>query len=341
MDLSPKAPEDDTSDVDSLETPSTVVEYSNGESTQPENSDTTGPINSEASPDTSATVVKEYKDGKGFWQRINIYLLLFILLMVLAVVIVSVSYLYNSKSNQRAKTLKQQSLSQDSLNQLANSAVTVGDSKQVLNIQSNAVFTGKVLVRDTLEVANGLKVGGNMSLNGIKVSGNSVLDDLQVSKNLAVTGNVSVQGDLQLQKSLNVNGGGKFNGNVSANQITTSSLQLLGDLTMTRHILTGGATPGRSNGSALGGGGSSSVSGSDTSGSIAINTGSSPGVGCFITINFVTKFNNTPHVIVTPVGSAAAGLGYYINRSATNFSVCSINPAPAAQSFGFDYMVLG
>lgn len=337
MDLSSKGPGDDNSEVESLESSSTVIEPSNDATAEPTSSDANSVDNTS---DKAAVVAKSYNAGKGFLRRINIYLLLFILLVVLAVAIITVSYLYY-RSNQGTKTVKQQSLSQDSLNQLANSSVTVGNSKQVLNVQSNAVFAGKVLVQDSLEIAGGLKVGGNMALNGVKVSGNSVFDDVQISQNLAVTGNASVQGQLQVQKNLNVNGGGTFIGTVSAGRVTTSSLQLSGDLGVTRHIVVGGATPGRSNGTALGGGGTSSVSGSDTGGSITINTGSSPGAGCFITVNFTTKFNNTPHVIVTPISSVAAGLAFYVNRSATSFSVCTASPAPAAQSFGFDYIIFG
>ncbi len=328
MDSASKGPEDDKiEEAESLESPSTTVE------TPENNADGTPPV------DSKPPVV--FQEKKKLLQRVNIYLLLFILVVVLAVVIIAVSYLYNRKSETDTTTIKSQSLSQDALDQLSNSSVTVGDSKQVLNVQSSAVFDSKVLVRDSLEIANGLKVGGSLSLNGIKSTGQSTFDDVQVSQDLAVTGNTSVQGQLLVQKTLNVNGGATFNGNVAAGQITTNSLQLSGDLNVTRHIVVGGANPGRSNGSALGGGGTSSVGGSDTAGSITINTGSGPGAGCFITVNFTTRYSNTPHVIVTPIGSAAGGLNYYVNRSTTSFSVCTTNGAPAGANFGFDYIVFG
>jgi hypothetical protein len=82
------------------------------------------------------------------------------------------------------------------------------------------------------------------------------------------------------------------------------------------------------------------LSGSDTAGSVAINTGSGPPVGCFATITFSESFPNTPHVVVTPIGTAAAGLDYYLTRSTTNFVICSTNSAAAGQSFGFDYVVM-
>src|SRR4029077_15019876 len=102
-------------------------------------------------------------------------------------------------------------------------------------------------------------------------------------------------------KSLQVNSSGSFSGPLSAPQITTNSLQLNGDLVLTHHISAGGATPSRSNGTALGSGGTSSVSGSDTSGSITINTGSGPGPGCLISVNFAANVNSTAQVSISPV----------------------------------------
>jgi hypothetical protein len=91
---------------------------------------------------------------------------------------------------------------------------------------------------------------------------------------------------------------------------------------------------------AVGGGGTASLSGSDTSGSVTINTGGSPPAGCFATVTFSKVFASTPHVVLTPVGSAAAGLQYYVTRSTTGFAVCTASAAPAGQSFGFDYVAL-
>jgi hypothetical protein len=82
------------------------------------------------------------------------------------------------------------------------------------------------------------------------------------------------------------------------------------------------------------------VSGSDTAGFININTGGAPSAGCFITVNFASRFNSTPRVLVTPVGSDSGALNYYVNRSSTSFSVCVATVPPAFASFGFDYFVL-
>lgn len=271
-------------------------------------------------------------------KKINVYLLLFIFLLTVAGAIIIVTYLASKK--QQDNTVKTQSLTSDTLKQLATTDVTVGQPKQTLSVQSNAVFAGKVLIRDSLEVAGQIQVGGSLSVPGITVSGNSVFEQLQVNKSLSVQGDASVQGQLSVQKSLSVAGGATFGGVISAPALSVNSLQLNGTLTLTRHIAVGGATPSRTNGSALGSGGTAAVSGSDTAGSININTGSGAGAGCFVTVNFNQKYNSTPYVLVTPVGSSAGGLAYYVNRSTANFSVCTATTPPSPASFGFDYFVL-
>lgn len=273
-----------------------------------------------------------------FLRRLNIYLLLFILIVVVGIVVLAVAYFHSQKSTPTS-SIGSQNLSQQALEQLANSDATVGNPKQILNVQSNAVFAGNVLVRDNLEVAGKLQLGGSLSLAGIQVAGDSQFDQVEVNKNLSVTGNTSVQGQETVSGSLQVGGGGTFGGALAAPQISVNSLQLNGNLTLTHHLVAGGPIPGTSTGSAVGGGGSASLSGSDTAGTVNINTGGSPPAGCFINVNFTQGFQSTPHVVITPVGSAAAGLEYYVNRSASGFSICTANGAPGGSSFAFDYIV--
>lgn len=280
---------------------------------------------------------KKKKKGLGIFKRFSVYLLMFAMVLLLAIMVIVGTYLRShTKTNNKPTS---QNLTQDDLKQLAQSDVTVGDAKQVLNVQSNAVFAGQVLVRSDLQVAGKLQVGGSLSLTGINVSGDGVFGQVQVDKNLQVAGDNAVQGQLTVAKSLSVNGGGTFNGPLAAPSLTVNSLQLNGDISFSHHITAGGVNPGRTNGNALGGGGTTSVGGSDTAGSITVNTGSNPSAGCFITVNFASKFNSTPHVVVTPIESGAGGLAYYVTRNTSGFSVCSNNAAGANQSFGFDYIV--
>lgn len=327
------------SDLDSLETPTTVVAPASPSSDISRVTTTlNGPATGEAVASKQGPIINRPNLLRRFIGGLNIYMLLFLVLVVLAGVGGVVLYLKAKNGTVSPTSLGSQSLPQSTLDQLANSDVSVGEPKHTLSVQSNTVFTGSVVVRSNLQVAGALQVGSNLAINGIRVTGNSTFDDVQITRSLAVTGNGSVQGQLTVQKSLNVNGSGTFLGALSAPSLSVGSLQLNGDLIVTHHLSAGGSTPSRSNGTALGSGGTVSVSGSDSAGSVTINTGGNPAAGCFATVNFTTKFNATPHIVITPVGSAAAGIQYYITRSTSNFSICTASAAPAGASFGFDYL---
>lgn len=277
---------------------------------------------------------------RGLVSRVNIYLLAFIFLVALAGTGGGIFYLSSTKKADEKKSLETQQLSTDSLKQLSNSDVTVGDSQQVLTVASNAIFGGSVLLKGDVDIAGKLVVGDKLSLTGITVGGNSVLQDASVSNDLSVGRNLAVKGQTTMQGDLTVNGQTNFSG-LSVNNLTVSSIRINGTLNLTHHIIGGGGTPSRSSGTALGSGGTTSVSGSDTAGSIKINTGSSSPAGCFITVNFAQTFNATPHVVVSPVGSSAGALDFYVNRTTSSFSVCTTSNPPDGASFGFDYLVIG
>jgi hypothetical protein len=292
------------------------------------------------SPDESNSKETSVKGGglKRIANRINIYLLLFILIIVLSGIVVFVG-MQRAKKDLASPTINTTPLTQETLDQLNNSDATVGDPKQTLSVESNTIFSGTVLIKGGLDVAGAIKIGGTLNIPGISVSGDSSFDQINAN-GLSIAGNSSIQGDLNIQGSITVAGGAQFGGNVSVPQLSVQSLVLGGDLTITRHIDGGGGTPGRTNGSALGSGGTTSVSGTDTAGTLTVNTGGGPGSGCFATINFTQSFSGTPHIVITPVGSAAAGLNYYIIRSTTSFSICSTNAAPGSSSFSFDWVAI-
>lgn len=324
-------------DVNSLEAPDTAPP-----SPAPGSDPASTPPADDKQPDRPVSLGK--KKGKlltraqGLITHLNIYILVFLLIVIIAIVGVVVAVQRNKKALE-VPTLTSGELTQEDLEEINESEAKVGDPKQTLTIESNAIFSGKVLVRDSLDVAGTIKVGGALSLPGLTVGGTSSFDQIQANK-LSINGDTNVQGILTVQKNVAITGGATFGGPISAPQLTVQSLQINNDLSITRHIDAGGPTPGSSTGSAVGSGGTASVSGTDTAGTATINTGSAPAVGCFITINFSTKFNATPHIVITPVGSAGAALNYYINRSATNFTICTTNAAPPGQNFGFDYIVI-
>ncbi|HKR81558.1 MAG TPA: hypothetical protein VJR27_01000 [Candidatus Saccharimonadales bacterium] len=339
--------------ADSLETPETVVEPTPpsigsepspaaGSSQAKPNAAGTPLPGSNSSAPPPANKPEPPKHGikqkiHALSERFNIYLLLFILLLIITAIAITVTTLQLRKTSNNNAKIGNQSLSDSALQQLANSDATVGTSNQTLNVQSNAVFAGQVLVRSNMEVAGTIKVGGAASVSSLTVGGTSTLSQVQAA-GLSVSGNAAVQGNLTTQGNLNVSGTGSF-GSVSAQRLSVGSLQLNGSLVLTSHITAGGPIPRKSDGNALGGGGTSSLSGSDTAGTININTGSSPAAGCFVNVTFAQAFSGTPRVLLTPVSSAAAGLPYYVTRSGTSFSVCTAAPAAAGQNISFDYAI--
>ncbi len=267
-----------------------------------------------------------------FTQKSSIYLPIFIILIIIVAIVTVIDY---TNSNKPQPTVAEQTLSPQALNRLANSNQSVGNANQVLTVQSSSIFNGQVLMRSNLQVA------GNLNATSVSASGNSLFGQLQINKNLSVGGNANIQGALTIQNNISVNGGGTFAGALSAPQITVGALQLNGDLTLTHNFYASGSIPSQSTNGPVGAGGTTSLNGSDTAGTITINTGNGPTAGCYINVNFVTPFTSTPHILVTPVGSTSANLLYYVNRSTSSFSLCSNNSPQAGTTYSFDYFVIG
>lgn len=328
---------DASNDANSLESSGTVVEPASPNGAPSATGDvlSNGDLSQQSAPAPPAPK----PSGHRLWQRVNVYVLLFVLLIIIASGVIAGFVIKDKKNAAPKSSTSSQGLSQSTLQQLANTDVTVGSSSQTLNVASNAVFAGSVLIRSNLDVAGTVAIGGNLTLPGITVSGSSQLGQVNAT-GIAVSGIETVQGVLTAKNGLNVSGNSTFSGSVSTAALVTSNLTISGNLNLTHHITAGGAIPSLAKGTAVGGGGSASVSGSDTSGTVIINTGSSPPAGCFATITFAQAFAATPHVVVTPIGSGAGGLQYYVDRSTTNFSICALNAAGATQTFGFDYIVL-
>jgi hypothetical protein len=301
--------------------------------------DATSSDNSSKSSDSLPLEPPKQKGLKNTLKRFNIYLLFFLFILMIAGGIIAVAY-FQSKKASTTSTLQTQTLTNETLKQVANSDANVGSNQQVLNVISSAVFAGKVLVRQDLEVAGNLQIGGTVGLSNLTVQGATQLGETTINKKLSVAEDTAIQGSVTIGKNLQITGSGTFSGPVSAPQITTSNLQLNSDLVLTNHIVIGGGTPARSNGPALGSGGSATVNGSDTAGTANINIGSGPSAGCFITISFTKRFNSTPRVQITPVEEGAGNLRYYVKRTSSNFSICSATAPTGGTSFAFDYFVV-
>lgn len=295
-----------------------------------------------AAPAPTATTEPSGKKQSAFrrlLRRMNVYFLAFILILVVVGVVTAVYYL-NSQQPPSEPNLTTQPLTQETLKQLANTDASVGDTSQTLTIQGNAIVAGQTLMRGNLNVAGNIQTAGSIQGGSITISGNANLGATQVNS-LQVATNAAIQGNTTL-RNLSVAGTGSFSGAVTVSDLTVSRLTLSGNavLTVPNHISFTGPNPGRTiNAGVLGSGGSASVNGSDTSGTININTGNNPSGGCFVRINFNQQFANQPHVIVSPVGSAAGALDYYVDRGRDGFSLCSNSAAGANRTFAFDYFV--
>lgn len=282
---------------------------------------------------------KQLSPFKRFLKKVNIYLLGFILLVVVAGAIALVSFLNSQKAPDEA-TIESQSLTTEALKNLANTDASVGTTAQTLTIQGSAVINGQTLARGNLNVAGNIQTGGSMQTPSLTVSGSTNLNDTQIN-GLQVAGNTAIQGTTTL-RDLNVSGTASFSGAVTASQITVTRLILSGNasLEVPNHISFTGSTPSRTtNGAVLGNGGSANVSGSDTAGTINVNSGNNPTAGCFMTVRFNQAFTRQPRVTATPVGAAAGQLQFYVERNTTTFSVCSANAPAANQAFAIDYFI--
>jgi hypothetical protein len=266
----------------------------------------------------------------------NIWLIVYILFVLGAVAVVILSV---KTSKPTTTVTKAGSLTDQQLSSLKGNTTLVGDSKQTIDIQGSSIFEGAVLARSDVSIAGALKVGSGISIPSITVGGSGTFGQIGISGGLNVGGDAQVQGQLTVQKNLTVSGAASF-GNLNVSTLSVTSLQLRGDININQHIIASGGNPGRSVGTAVGGGGTASVSGSDTAGTVAINTGSNPPAGCFITVNFTKSFGATPHVVISPSNSQAAGLQYYTNRTSGGFSVCSAGVPAGATNYVFDYIVI-
>lgn len=291
--------------------------------------------------DAELPPVKKVSAFKRVLKKVNVYFLIFFILLAVAGAIAAVNFI-NSQKEPEVADLATQELTQDTLQQLANSDASVGDVSQTLTIQGNAIIAGQTLMRGDLNVAGNFQSGGTIQGPGLTISGTSNLAEVQAN-NLQVATNATVQGATSLGE-LTVSGASSFNGAIVAQQVTVSRLIISGTgiLEVPNHIsFTGPAPAIAPAGGVLGNGGSASLSGSDTAGTVNVNTGNNPTAGCFARINFRQAFSGQPRVLISPIGNAAGQTQFYVDRNNSGFSICTATPAPNNQQFGFDYFVAG
>ncbi len=317
---------EESNSLENLEEESTSVEKKEEIKTSPASKKAKGPI------------------GKlrGLASGLNIYLLLFMLLLLVGGIIFFV--VFQASQGGEEASFESQELTQEAVDELIGSDARVGDPNQILTVEADSVFTGKVLIRDGLDVAGPIKVGGSLSLPGITVSGASAFDEVTINT-LNIAGDASIQGQLSVQEGLTVSGPVTFSGTFSAATFAIQSLQVDEELVVNQHIDAGGPTPGISGGGATGSGGTVTISGTDTAGTVTVNVGGSASSGVLATVSFANSFNSTPHVVITPVASQGSPTitgtqkFYLSNRTSTSFSIATSSGLPSG-SISFDYIVI-
>lgn len=321
-----------TTDNQSLDTPDTVVEQKSSGYTLP-------------NPD-SKPVKKPLKERLGgITNRVNIYLLLFILLVIMTLLIAYIAY----NSDQQVKndsSIRGQILSESALSTLSANNTTVGSGNQTLTIASGTIFNGRVLIRESLDVAGTIRVGGSLSLTGLTVANTSNFETVQVANNFNVAGNGAIQGSLTVNGTFSAAGGASFGGPVTAPTFNVNSLTLSQDLTLNRHIETGGGSPTftKANTTANGAGGTFTGNGTDIAGTadVKIGTGASCAAGGTLigSVTFSAPYTTIPRVVITPVGAGVGALNYYITRTNTGFSIGCTGGISTPSEFSFDYIVI-
>ena len=243
-------------------------------------------------------------------------------------------------------------ISSDVLDKLGVSRNPVGNAETQLTVGPNAVFNGKVTM------AGDTTIGGQLTLNSKFSAGEASLSKLQAGDTQLQQLNVNGDGtitNLNLRKDLQVAGTTRLQGQLTVNQLTTinNNLNVAGSLaiggslsvrnfqvstlTVTGHLLSSGSAPGVSSGGGVGSNGTVSISGNDTAGTVAVNTGVGAGNGLLAQVSFRQKYTNTPHVVVTPVGHAVPGL--YINRTSSGFTI-SVEGGLSPAGYAFDYVIV-
>lgn len=274
---------------------------------------------------------------KGLTSNFNIYLIAFLVIITIAIII---TYVALNTSSEDGIKITGQELSDEAFEQLTQNESNVGDVNQTLTVEANAIFNGKVLVKDNLDVAGSINVGGPLTLPGITVAGTSAFEDVEVGNNLSILGNASVQGTLTVNSNASVSGDLSVGGEISASIVTADQIDFAGDLQLSRHINSSGPTPDISRGGAVGAGGTVSISGTDVSGTVTVNTGGGPSTGILATVGFNIAYTGTPRVIISPASSGAASLDYYVTRTVSGFVINTVSAPSSSSTYVFDYFVI-
>jgi hypothetical protein len=81
--------------------------------------------------------------------------------------------------------------------------------------------------------------------------------------------------------------------------------------------------------------------GTDTAGSITINSGSQvSSAGEIADIQFTSSYASAPKIVISGNNAKSAKLGAYVVHTATGFKIMTDDPLALNQDYSFDYVVI-
>jgi hypothetical protein len=244
------------------------------------------------------------------------------------------------------------------LSSLGVSRNSVGSDGTVLTIGPDTNFGGTVTVKGNTSISGQLRLNskfsandaslanlqaGKVSIDQVNINGDGTISNLKLRKDLSVVGVTRLQGTVTISQlttinnNLNVAGNLAVGGLLSAQNFQANNLTSGSTLTIGGHVITSGSAPNVGRGPAAGSNGTVSISGNDSSGTVAVNTGSGAGNGILVQVAFRSQYGRTPHVVVTPVGRGVGS--FYITRTAGGFSI-GVSNALSPGGYAFDYVVM-
>ncbi|NCU37605.1 hypothetical protein EOL96_00885 [Candidatus Saccharibacteria bacterium] len=273
--------------------------------------------------------------------------------VILAINAVVISFLMKQQTDVEEEIAKNSvTLSSSTLDSLGVSRNPVGDADTELVIGPSSTFNGRVkmggevtiagqlILNDTLSANDATLVSlqaGDTNLQQLNVNGDGTISTLNLRQDLRVAGAVQIQGQMTVNQLTTINNSLNVAGNVAIGGALSVRDFQVGQLTVTGHLISSGNAPNVSRGGGTGSNGTVSISGNDTSGTVAVNTGVGAGNGLLATVSFAQRYGSTPHVLVTPIGRAVPGL--YVNRTADGFTI-SVEGTLSPGGYAFDYFVV-
>ncbi|MGH7234611.1 MAG: hypothetical protein ACREF7_04175 [Candidatus Saccharimonadales bacterium] len=250
------------------------------------------------------------------------------------------------------------SISPGTLSKLGVNDTQIGNSNEKLTVDPAAQFNSSLTVGGDVSIGGALHLNstlvasnanlsqlqaGNTTANSININGAATASTLSVRNNLAVNGAAIFNNDVTIGQLLSVDNNAAVSNNLSvggqlsANSIASGSLVVTGSITLGSHIITSGATPSISGGSALGSNGTYGVYGNDASGTINIGIGSGPSGTDVVQVSFRSAYTQTPVVVISPEGNFAEF--FVTNLTKSGFEVDTASTLTVGDGYQINYIV--